>query len=50
VRRGGFESGDGEEVFLPRFNRRFAIPPRESEKAWRKVPPELDLDRMISFR
>jgi transposase len=38
------------KVFIPRFNRRFAIPPRESEKAWRKVPPELDLDRWISFR
>ena len=38
------------KTFIPRFNRRFAIPPRESEKAWRKVPPELDLDRIISFR
>ena len=38
------------KVFIPRFNRRFALCPRESEKAWRKVPPELDLDRMISFR
>jgi transposase len=38
------------KVFIPRFNRRFAICPRESEKAWRKVPPELDLDRIISFR
>jgi len=38
------------KIFIPKFNRRFAIPPRESEKAWRKVPPEFDLDRMISFR
>jgi hypothetical protein len=38
------------KTFIPRFNRRFAVCPRESEKAWRKVPPELDLDRMISFR
>ena len=38
------------KIFLPRFNRRFAICPRESEKAWRKIPPEFDLDRMISFR
>jgi transposase len=38
------------KTFIPRFNRRFALCPRESEKAWRKVPPELDLDRMISFR
>jgi transposase len=38
------------KTFIPRFNRRFALCPRESEKAWRKVPPDLDLDRMISFR
>jgi transposase len=38
------------KVFIPRFNRRFAVCPRESEKAWRKVPPDLDLDRIISFR
>jgi transposase len=37
------------KVFIPRFNRRFAVCPRESEKAWRKVPPDLDLDRIISF-
>jgi transposase len=38
------------KAFIPRFNRRFSVCPRESEKAWRKLPPELDLDRMISFR
>jgi transposase len=38
------------KFFIPRFNRRFAVCPRESEKAWRRVPPKLDLDRMISFR
>jgi transposase len=38
------------KLFVPRFNRRFAVCPRESEKAWRKVPPDLDLDRIISFR
>jgi len=38
------------KIFIRKFNRRFAIPPRESEKAWRKLPPEFDLDRMISFR
>lgn len=36
--------------FIKRFNRRFAIHPRESQKAWRKLPKELDLDRIISFR
>ena len=38
------------KTFIPRFNRRFALCPRESEKAWRKAPPGLDLDRIISFR
>lgn len=38
------------KTYAPKFNRRFAVCPRESEKAWRKVPPELDLDRFISFR
>ncbi len=36
--------------FIKRFNHRFSINPRESQKAWRKVPQELDLDRIISFR
>jgi len=38
------------KTYVPRFNRHFAIGPQESEKAWRRVPPELDLDRVISFR
>jgi transposase len=36
-------------TFVPRFNRRFAIPPRQSEKAWRPVPKTFDIDRAISF-
>jgi transposase len=36
--------------FIKRFNRHFAIPPREFQKAWRRVPKEVDLDRIISFR
>jgi transposase len=36
--------------FIKRFNRRFSVNPRESQKAWRKVPKDLDLDRIISFR
>jgi transposase len=36
--------------FIKRFNRRFAINPKESQKAWRELPKELDLDRIISFR
>jgi hypothetical protein len=37
-------------TFLKAFNRRFAVRPRESQKAWREVPKHLDLDRIISFR
>jgi transposase len=36
--------------FIRRFNHRFGVSPRESQKAWRKVPKDLDLDRIISFR
>jgi hypothetical protein len=36
--------------FFKRFNRRFAVAPRQSDIAWRKVPKELDLDRITSFR
>ena len=36
-------------AFLRRFNRRFAIAPRQSEKAWRSVPKNLDRNRIISF-
>ena len=39
-----------ETVFLKDFNRRFAIRPRESQKAWRELPKTLDLDRLVSFR
>ena len=37
-------------TFLKAFNRRFAVRPRESQKAWREVPKPLDLDRIVSFR
>jgi hypothetical protein len=39
-----------QSTFLTVFNRRFAVSPRESQKAWREVPKNLDLDRIISFR
>lgn len=39
-----------KSIFLKDFNRRFAVSPRESQKAWRKVSKDLDLDRIISFR
>jgi transposase len=34
-------------TFLRRFNRRFAIAARQSEKAWRPIPKTLDVDRAI---
>jgi transposase len=36
-------------TFIRKFNRRFAIVARQSEKAWRPVPKTLDIDRAISF-
>lgn len=44
------EANDFLRGFLPRFNRRFAVTARHSQKAWREVPRELDLNRIISFR
>ncbi|MCU0483545.1 MAG: ISNCY family transposase [Chloroflexi bacterium] len=37
-------------AFLPRFNRRFAVPPASEVPAWRPVPPSLDLARVCAFR
>ena len=39
-----------QPTFLNAFNRRFAVRPRESQKAWRESSKHLDLDRIISFR
>src|SRR4030042_1567801 len=39
-----------QSTFLKAFNLRFAVRPRESQKAWREVSKNLDLDRIISFR
>lgn len=36
--------------FLPRFNRRFAVPAASGVPAWRPVPPGLDLARVCAFR
>lgn len=36
--------------FKTDFNGRFAKPARESQKAWRPLPKELDVDRICSFR
>lgn len=37
-------------AFLPRFNRRFAVPAASPVSAWRPVPAELDLGRVCAFR
>ncbi len=37
-------------AFLPRFNRRFAVPPASDVPAWRPVPAGLDLARVCAFR
>ena len=36
--------------FLRDFNRKFSLAPRDSEKAWRRLPPGLDLDRIVSIQ
>lgn len=36
--------------YVPDHNRRFAVPPQESEPAWRPVRKGLDLERTCSFR
>ena len=37
-------------TFKTDFNRRFSKPPQKTQSAWRKVPRELDVDRICSFR
>jgi transposase len=36
--------------FIPRFNRRFAVPAASPVPAWRPVPVGLDLARVLAFR
>jgi transposase len=36
--------------FRSDFNRRFAKPPEHSQSAWRKLPRELDVERICSFQ
>lgn len=38
------------DAFVPRFNRRFAVPAANPVPAWRPVPPGLDLARVLAFR
>ncbi len=38
------------EQFLPRFNRRFQVPPQYPEPAFRPLDPELCLDQILCFK
>ena len=38
------------EQFLPRFNRRFRVPPQYPEPAFRPVDPELCLEQILCFK
>jgi len=38
------------EHFITDYNRRFAIDPEVLQPAWRKVPRNVDIERIISFR
>ena len=38
------------EQFLPRFNRRFQVPPQHPEPAFRPLNPELCLDQILCFK
>ena len=38
------------QEFLPRFNRRFAVPPRESGEAYRPVPAAWKLEELFCFK
>ncbi len=37
-------------AFLPRFNKRFAVPSREPGSAYRQIPDRLDLDDVFCFK
>ena len=38
------------EQFLPRYNRRFQIPPQYPEPAFRPLDPELCLEQILCFK
>ena len=38
------------EHFLPRYNRRFRVPPQCSESAYRPLGPELSLEQVLCFK
>jgi len=39
-----------EKSFIAGFNARFSVPADKTQKAWRKVRPGLDLQRVLAFR
>ena len=36
--------------FLPRFNEQFRVPPREPERAYRPLDPDIHLDRVLCYK
>ena len=54
LRRRGVTDLEGANAvlaaFVPRFNRRFAVPAASPVPAWRPVPAGLDLGRVLAFR
>lgn len=54
LRLAGVVDRDGANAFLveflPRYNARFAVPALDPVPAWRVVPDEVDLDRVLVFK
>jgi transposase len=54
LRLAGVVDRDGANAFLvgflPRYNARFAVPALDPLPAWRVVPDEIDLDRVLVFK
>jgi len=54
LRQAGMRTLEAANSFLPAFlralNRRYSVSPRQAQKAWRKVPQGLDLNRVLSLR
>ena len=42
--------GPREQQFLPRFNRRFGVPPRCPDTAFRTLTPDLPLEQVLCFK
>ena len=47
---GILEANDVLKQFLPRFNRRFGVPPKHPELAFRPLDPELCLEQILCFK